>query len=329
MLAKFTFLLLLSAVTLPTWAQGGHRHSPGITHRAAPRPDSVGQPQGAHATLAHRAKLSDEVAESSGLAYVAGGLWTCNDGGNPPVLFRLDTASGRVVQRVRITNFTNVDWEDLTADTYYLYVGDFGNNNGDRRNLRVLRVAQASLGPADTTATAEAIEFSYPDQEDFTRHTNQHNFDCEAFFYANDSLHLFTKNWGDLQTRYYTLPAVPGAYIARLRGQFNTDGLVTAAALNAAGSVAGLLGYNAHNGNTFLWLLSDFSHYGFLQGNKRRLDLPNALITGQAEGLCFTDRYRVFVSSERFTPFFTIPQKLYTLNVKRWLQPKQSTTPRR
>src|SRR5207302_1904875 len=106
--------------------------------------------------------------------------------------------------------------------------------------------------------------------------------------------HLFTKNWLDLQTRYYTIPATPGTYVAHLKATFNTNGLVTAAALNANGSVAGLLGYNAQTAETFLWLLSGFRNTNYLQGYRRRIELPSAALIGQAEGLCFVGRYRVF-----------------------------------
>jgi hypothetical protein len=252
MLARFLSpLLLLAAVAAPrAHAQSGcpdpqaTNYTPGATTN-----DGSCQYAPTTSALPLKTQLANEVAETSGLLYTGGKLWTLNDSGNTPVLFRLDSTSGRVVQQVRLSNFNNVDWEDLTADTRYVYVGDFGNNNGDRRDLRILRVAQADLGPAATTATAEAINFSYPDQTDFTPRTNQHNYDCEAFFFANDSLHLFTKNWADLQTRYYTVPAQPGTHVARLKGTFNVNGLITAAARNAAGNVAGLLNTRAFVSN--------------------------------------------------------------------------------
>jgi len=201
-----------------------------------------------------------------------------------------------------------------------VYIGDFGNNYGDRRDLRILRVAKTDLGASATTAPAQAINFTYPDQTDFTPRLNTHNFDCEAFFFANDSLHLFTKNWADLKTRYYTVPAAPGTYVAHLKATFNTNGLVTAAALNPAGTTAALLGYNATNGTTFIWLLSGFQGTGYLKANKRRIELPNALLIGQAEGLCFVKNGRVFVSNEQISnAFLTVPPRLYALGLGAWV----------
>lgn len=322
MLAKLLPLLLLVALAAPrARAQSGcpdpqaTNYSPGATTN-----DGSCQYPVVTSALPLKTQLADAVNESSGLLYTGGKLWTLNDSGNTPELFRLDSATGRVLQQVRLSNAANIDWEDLTATAQYVYVGDFGNNNGNRRDLRILRVAQADLGPAATAATAEEINFSYPDQADFTPRPNQHNYDCEAFFFANDSLHLFTKDWADLQTRYYTVPAQPGAHVAHLKATFNVNGLVTAAARNAAGSVVGLLGYNAHDGATFLWLLSGYRGTEFLQANKRRIELPNAVFIGQAEGLCFVSNTRVFVSNERLSNILVnIPPQLYALRLGSWL----------
>ncbi len=329
-MVKITFLgLLLTLLVAATSAQAQTGcPDPRATNYnpAATSNDGSCQYAVTSTTLVTKAPLDAAVPESSGLQYSSQNLWTFNDSGNAPVLFRVDSTTGNVLQQVTISNFGNVDWEDIAADAQYLYVGDFGNNNGDRHNLRVLRVQKSAIGPGPAeTVTAQEIAFSYPDQTNFSPGTNNHNFDCEAFFYANDSLHLFTKNWADLRTRYYTVPAQPGTYVAHLKGSFNVNGLITAADLNAAGTGAGLLGYNASTGATFLWLLADFRGGQFLQGNKRRIELPNALFIGQAEGLCFVDRYRVFLSNERLTSVVTVPQRLYALNTSRWLAPAVPT----
>lgn len=269
--------------------------------------------------LPARATLPAAVAETSGLVYTNGQLWTLNDSGNLPVLFRLDTLTGAVLQQVQIQNFGNVDWEDLAADAQHLYIGDFGNNAGNRRDLRILQLAKPDIGSGTVSVAAQAIYFSYPDQTTFGAGLNNHNFDCEAFFYFQDSLHLFTKNWADLRTRYYTVPAVPGTHVARLKATFNVNGLVTAASINPTGTEAALLGYNAGTGATFVWLLFDFRGSHFLHGNKRRIELPNALLVGQAEGIAFVSRYRLFVSNEQLASPFSVPPRLYTLDAGRWL----------
>jgi hypothetical protein len=314
------FLLTLLLATQSAQAQGctdprATNYSPSATSN-----DGSCQYATTTTTLVTKTPLASAVPESSGLQFTTQGLWTFNDSGNTPVLFKVDSTSGSVLQQVTVTNFPNVDWEDIAADAQNLYVGDFGNNDGNRRDLKVLKVLKSAIGTTpNESVTAQAINFSYPDQTNFSPGTNNHNFDCEAFFYSNDSLHLFTKNWADLRTKYYTIPAQPGTYVAHLKGTFNTNGLITAADLNAAGTGAGLLGYNSSTGATFLWLLSNFRNGQFLKGNKRRIELPNALLIGQAEGFTFVDQYRVFISNERVASIVTIPQRLYALNTRPWL----------
>ena len=62
-----------------------------------------------------------------------------------------------------------------------------------------------------------------------------------------------------------------------------------------------------------------------MQGNKRRIELPNAFLIGQAEGLTFVDRYRLFISNERIVNIITVPQRLYALNASTWLAPALPT----
>ncbi|MEJ7660983.1 MAG: hypothetical protein WKG07_15880 [Hymenobacter sp.] len=135
------------------------------------------------AASARQGPLDAAVPETSGLQ-LAAGLWTFNDSGNPPVLFQVDSATGRAAQQVRVVNYPNTDWEDITADARYLYLGDFGNNYGTRRDLRLLRVPRAGLGPAADTVSAQAINFYYPDQTTFGGGLNNHDYDCEAVFSA-------------------------------------------------------------------------------------------------------------------------------------------------
>ena len=81
--------------------------------------------------------LPDEVHETSGLFFHNGRLWTHNDSGGKPILYGLDTTNFEVVQRLTLVNAKNKDWEDVCTDGENVYVGDFGNNKGKRKNLRI------------------------------------------------------------------------------------------------------------------------------------------------------------------------------------------------
>ncbi len=155
--------------------------------------------------------LKPPLTESSGLLFLNGTFITHGDSGNPPALFEIDTLTGLPNRTVYISNATNIDWEDLAADDDYIYIGDFGNNQGTRQNLRIYKVSQADYWASDTVS-AETINFSYADQTSFTPAPFQTNYDCEAMISLGDSLYVFTKQWGFVGTRAYALPKTPGTY---------------------------------------------------------------------------------------------------------------------
>lgn len=261
------------------------------------------------------ANLPAEVDENSGLAFTMDRLWTQNDGGNAPQLFELDTLNGSILQSLSLGNAMNRDWEELAEDNTYLYIGDFGNNSGDRMDLRIYRFLKSEL--SDPMAMPELIEFSYSDQNDFTPSQNNHNFDCEAFFAHGDSLHLFSKNWVDGQTRHYTLPNSPGEHIAQVRDSMVAEGLITAADIDEEGHVL-LLGYVGLS--NFMWLLFDYPDTRFFQGNRRKIELGSTLSNGQTEGLTFSRKGEGFISSEGVS-LINLSPRLYSFSILQWIDP--------
>ena len=242
-------------------------------------------------------EMGAPILESSGLIYTNAGLWTHNDSGNDPILYLLDTLSFEIKRQVVIENVENEDWEELAADEQYFYIGDFGNNKGDRKDLNILRVSRTDIQGNDTVS-AEVINFYYPDQLDFSLGDKSHNFDCEAFFVNGDSLHLFTKNWENRKTKHYTIPKVPGNYSAIIRDSFDVDGLITAADI-APDGVISLLGYeDKATGEAFQWLLFDYKNMDVFSGNKRKLSLGSIIERGQVEGLVFSQNGEGYISSE-------------------------------
>ena len=80
--------------------------------------------------------LPSVLHESSGLCFTDGNLWSFGDSGNPNSIYKIDTSTGVILQTVTIQNYPNIDWEDISADSTFMYIGDFGNNNGNRTNLK-------------------------------------------------------------------------------------------------------------------------------------------------------------------------------------------------
>ncbi|HKR04215.1 MAG TPA: PKD domain-containing protein [Bacteroidia bacterium] len=257
--------------------------------------------------------------ENSGIEFVDGKLWTHNDSGNSNDIFRVDTASSTVFQTVEISNATNTDWEDMTSSKDYLFVGDMGNNNGNRQDLKIYRIDKTDLTAGATSVTADIINFSYSDQASFPSLPNNNNFDCESIIFFNDSIHLFSKNWVDKQSKHYVLPNIPGTHVAQLRETLNAGYLVTSATVQKGGVIA-LLGYD--NGGVapiYIYMLYDYKNNLFFNGNKRRFNVANALSHGQTEGVEFFSGAYGYVSNERFNNIVNIPPKLKTFNLAPYL----------
>ena len=147
--------------------------------------------------------LPDQVNESSGIIFLNDRLISHNDSGGEPILYEIDTENGSLVRELVVKDASNVDWEDLTFDQQYIYIADIGNNNGDRKDLRIYRILLANyFQTTDNTLEADTINFSYEDQSDFDSNL-QTNFDGEAIISFEDSLYIFTKNWGDFHSNIY------------------------------------------------------------------------------------------------------------------------------
>jgi len=241
--------------------------------------------------------LENLIEETSGLIYLDGRTITHNDSGGGALLFEVDELTGKVTRQVTIANATNRDWEDIEQDETHIYIGDFGNNNGTRKDLKIYRVSKSDYLEGDDIATAEIIEFSYEDQTDFTSANMNTNFDAEALIAYEDFLYIFTKNWIDGRTNVYRLAKEPGTYSAVRIDDFNSEGLVTGATYNSISDRVILVGYSGVS--PFLTQLSGFSNGKFSNGSIMRIDLdvPGG-ISFQIEAIAFENGTRHFLSSE-------------------------------
>lgn len=268
--------------------------------------------------------LPGSVKETSGLIFFNRQLWTINDSGNKPEIYELDSVHGTVVRTVVVKNAVNTDWESMCQDDSHIYIGDFGNNAGNRKNLSILKIAKSELLITGfDTVKPEYIHFVYPDQASFIPAFNGNNYDCEAFFYHKDSLHLFSKNWSDLQTKHYVVPSTPGNYSARFAGSFNADGLITDASMNEKGNIV-LLGYKNTRGRSyscFVWLLSGYNGSLYFEGNKTRVALGSALHLGQTEGVVLRDDNTGWISAESIEVGRIVkPAKLFSFDFTEYFE---------
>lgn len=250
-------------------------------------------------------QLPNEVNEQSGLVWHDDLFWIINDSDCAPELIAYNT-EGKLKKIITISNAENKDWEDLAEDETYIYIGDFGNNRGVRTDLRVLRVLKSDMHNKKELAI-DSITFAWADQQDFSRRNMKHDFDCEAFFACGDSLYFFTKNWANKKTRLYSMPKLPGDYKLKPIAEFDVDFMVTGADITADGKTVALVGYK--NYRSYMMLLSNFEGQDFFGGKVLRLDLKS-LGGSQTEGLVFTDKNELYISSEESKT----PQAIYRVD---------------
>lgn len=254
--------------------------------------------------------LDETIKESSGLLYLEERIITHNDSGGAAILYEITTA-GTITRTVTITNATNVDWEDITADDTHIYIGDFGNNSGSRTDLKIYCIAISEyLNTPDDTVAAQIITYNYADQTDFTPNSFATNFDAEALIAYEDNLYIFTKNWGNQKTNIYSLPKAPGDYSSSKIDELNVQGLITGASFNTLSNSMVLSGYTFSS--PFIVTLQGFSAPLFSNGTYQRYELQvpagNSI---QIEGITFFDSYHYYLSAEEG---FAGNSGLYTLS---------------
>ena len=244
-----------------------------------------------------KAELPKEVSETSGLFLHNGRLWTHNDSGGKPILYALDTVTFEVVQRITLANAKNKDWEDVCTDGKTVFVGDFGNNKGSRKNLRIFTFPLSALpDEGDASLTVDSIRFSFGDQTNFEKRKHEHDFDCEAMFATEDYLSLLSKGWETGTTRLYRLPKTPGNHVAEVVNGFDSQGLITGADYDREHHILAIVGYVKTVWKPFMYLIFDFDEAG-QKLSHRRFEMPQ-LTGAQTEGICFFDYGRCYVTAE-------------------------------
>jgi hypothetical protein len=240
--------------------------------------------------------LGPTVAETSGLLKLDDVLITHNDSGDEPHLYELDVVLGTVTRTVTVANALAQDWEDICADDNYIYIGDFGNNDGVRTNLHVLRVSISDYFDTDNdTVYADTIHFNYVDQVDFEPATYTTNYDAEAMITMNDSLYIFTKNWGNQKTNIYALSKIPGDYSIAIRDSLNTEGLVTGAAYDPIHQEIVLSGYVLTT--PFVYLIDNVTGTDFSTYPQNRY-APSFTASKQIEGISEMGGHTYYISAE-------------------------------
>jgi hypothetical protein len=251
--------------------------------------------------------LPSELNEISGFILIKQTKTPCfialNDGGNAPYLYEMN---GNQIQKTLQfpKNIQNEDWEDLCQDTKgNFYIGDFGNNLNERKNLRIY-IYNPKMQSTDS------ITFTYPDQNLFPPPSQKNwNFDCEAMIYCNDSLHLFSKNRfvGNFYTKHYTLPAKSGNYVAQFRDSiYLKNQVVTGAALSNDGKTLALVTYYFALkkkywpiSRTAIWFFKAYKGTNFFKGRLKKQKVRKVVLARQIESVAHFGGEYWLIGNER------------------------------
>ena len=266
-----------------------------------------------------------DLDENSGLIFYNNNIITFNDSDGEANLYEINASTGNITRTVTITNATNVDWEDITQDASFIYIGDIGNNNGNRTDLKIYKIAKNDYDGSDDIAVAEIISYSYADQVDFTSNPNNTNWDAEGLISYGDQLLIFSKNWVDNRVNVYSTPKTNGTHSALLESSYNTNGLITSAEISLNETIIYLTGYSSSQA-PFMYTIHGIPN--------NSLDIFSGVISekisnivpigNQVEAIALFEitpnKHRLYISNEKFTFSYEditiiFPPKLWLIEI--------------
>ncbi len=258
------------------------------------------------------AVLSDSLKESSGLTYIGDRLFSFNDSGNTSEIFEINARSS-YIEKTFQTGLKNVDWEAITNDGSNFFIGEFGNNLGTRKDLKVYQIPFRNDSIiADSIKT---IPFFYPEQTDFTPKNTNNNFDAEAMIFLDGNIHIFTKEWITNTVSHYVIDKnMTENQPAKKLESFDTGFVVTDASFFE--NKLFVVGYTKKASVYMMIFEKDDIGNLFFNKPMKKFSLGRAFNIAQIEGITATEK-GVYISGERFNiKVKKVPQSLYFIPYK-------------
>lgn len=256
--------------------------------------------------------LSDSLEESSGLTNINGRLFSFNDSGNTSEIFEIKPGSSQIEKTFQ-TGIKNIDWEAMTNDGENFYIGEFGNNLGTRKDLKVYQIPFRN--DSLMTDSIKTIQFFYPEQIDFTPKNISNNFDAEAMIFLDGNIHLFTKEWITNTVSHYVIDKdLTENQPAQKLESFETGFVVTDASF--LDYKLYVVGYTKKASVYMMIFEKDGSGDLFFNKPLKKFSLGRAFNIGQIEGITATEK-GIYISGERFSiKVKKVPQSLYFIPYK-------------
>ncbi|WP_316633607.1 hypothetical protein [uncultured Flavobacterium sp.] len=243
--------------------------------------------------------LPKKLKEVSGITYFpeTNLIYTLEDSGNANKIYAINS-DGKLDKTITITNATNVDWEDITKDkSGNIYIGDFGNNDNERKDLCIYKVNKNQLNK-DLAVAEYKVSFSYPEQTEFPPKKKELFYDVEGFFEHENYFYLFTKNRSknfDGTAFIYKILNAPGTQKATKIGEFKTcpnynHCVLTSATISPDGKKVVLLSHDK------ILLFEGFKGDLFHKGSQTEIKLDNFT---QKEAIVFKDNNTLLIADEK------------------------------
>lgn len=251
------------------------------------------------------------VSQSSGVIYYNNKIITHNDGSGANALYEMDPTSSVVTRTVTISNASNVDWEDITQDDNYIYIGDIGNNYGNRKDLKIYKISKADYD-ASNSVSAETINFSYANQTNFIWNLDTTPWDAQSLISIDaNNLLIISKNWDTYVAQAYLVPKTPGTFdlsalSSTLYDTSYPNDLINGGTYNPLTNKVVLIGYTWNTSTfdvlqPFIYECSGFTGNDVFSGNNNRYDISSSFPREQTEAIDFRDENTYYVTSEYYS----------------------------
>lgn len=257
-----------------------------------------------YGNLALQVKLPKIMEEVSGIQYDAklDAFWMLNDSGNAPSVF-LITGKGKILRELKI-DAENNDWEDITMDAAgNLYIGNFGNNYNERKDLHIIKIKKEYL-ESTQKVPVEKIYFSFPEQKKFPPKKRKRYYDVEGFFAWEGSFYIFTKSrvkneigrtflYKVHNIQNYKPAEKYGVFQAKFISDFTTcpekGCWITGADISKDGMKMVLLNHRS------AWVFTEFKGDDFFSGKAQEYPFEH---DSQKESITFKDNMTIYVADE-------------------------------
>lgn len=235
--------------------------------------------------------ISILLSEISGMAYDGDRIYAINDGGNGPYVFVINPVSGETIERYRIDNIRNKDWEEITVSGDHVYIGDFGNNRGNREDLVIYTIHKDSLSFKEPPVSVTSI--SYSEQKTFNKSRHDHEWDCEAMTVRDEKIYCFSKDWKNRQTKMYIAERGKNNMMEAV-DSFDVGFLVTGAFFDEKDNSLFLCGYYDHETYLIHFMNTEEAGFSPVYTRYKIPDLENT----QVESVLVLNDY-IYLASER------------------------------